>query len=349
MKHVFNVGLTHDFLCDGKLVYRDIGLSVLDAAPEIAYRFFERHEAAVRPEQLSGFDAVISLTPRYTRESLAGAEHLTAIIRFGVGYDSVDVQACTDAGVLLCITAGAVNHSVAEATLAWMLALSHRVLIKDRILRSGEWSKRSNHMGCELRDRTLGVVGLGGIGAKLLELTRGFQMKAPLVFDPFTSAQRAKDLGATLVPLERLLRESDFVSIHCPLTEQTRGLIGRRELALMRDDAFLINTARGGVVDETALIECLTARRIAGAAIDVFESEPVGAGHPLAELENVILAPHSISWTDELFRDIGRMACGAAVELSRGRLPAGIVNREVLERSNFQQKLKSLKGSHVTL
>ena len=349
MTQPFSVALTHDFLSNGKLVYRDIGLSVLDAAPQIEYRFFERHEAVVRADQLDGFDAIISLTPKFTRESLAGAENgrLTAILRFGVGYDSVDVAACTDAGVLLCITAGAVNHSVAEATLAWMLALSHRVLIKDRILRSGNWAARSGHMGCELRGRTLGVVGLGGIGSKLLELARGFQMNMPLVCDPFTSAQRAADVGATLVPLEKLLRESDFVSIHCPLTEQTRGLIGRRELALMREDAFLINTARGGVVDEAALIECLKERRIAGAAIDVFETEPVGASHPLAELDNVILAPHAISWTDELFRDIGRMACGAAVELSRGRIPVGVVNRDVLEHPRFLEKLNRLKGSHV--
>jgi len=265
-----------------------------------------------------------------------------------VGYDSVDVQACTDANVLLCITAGAVNRSVAEANLAWMLALSHRVLIKDRLVRDGQWAKRSDHMGCELRDRTLGVVGFGGIGAKLVEMTRGFQMRDPLVYDPFTPPKRAAELGVTLVPLERLMRESDFVSIHCPLNDQTRGLIGRNELALMKPDAFLINTARGGVIDESALIETLKARRIAGAGIDVFETEPVGAGHPLSQFENVIIAPHAISWTDELFRDIGRMACSSAVELARGRIPAGIVNREVLERTGFQEKMNRLKGKHVT-
>lgn len=344
----FQIGLTHDFLSDGKLIYRDIGLSVLDAAPEVSHRFLDAHHPIVQPTQLEGLDAIISLTPRYTKESLAGVDRLTAIVRFGVGYDSVDVQACTDADILLCITAGAVNYSVAEATLAWMLSLSHRVLIKDRILREGQWAARSRHMGCELRDRTLGVVGLGGIGAKLVELVRGFGMRTPLVFDPFTSQKRAAELGVTLVPLEQLLRTADFVSIHCPLTEQTRGLIGAKELALMREDAFLINTARGGVVDEAAMIECLMARRIAGAAIDVFETEPVGAGHPLAQLDNVILAPHSISWTDELFRDIGRMACGSAVELARGKIPAGVINKEVLERPGFQEKLQRLKGTHVT-
>jgi phosphoglycerate dehydrogenase-like enzyme len=340
--------LTHDFLSDGKLVYRDIGLSVLEEAPEVSHRFLETHHPIVKPEQLDGLDAIISLTPRYTRDSLAGVEGLTAIIRFGVGYDSVDVQACTDANVLLCITAGAVNHSVAEATLAWMLALSHRVLIKDRILREGQWATRSRHMGCELRDRTLGVVGMGGIGAKLIEMTRHLGMRPPIAFDPFTSEKRAAELGVRLVPLDEVMRTADFVSIHCPLNDQTRGLIGRRELALMREDAFLINTARGGVVDEAALIEVLKNRRIAGAGIDVFETEPVGSGHPLSLLDNVILAPHSISWTDELFRDIGRMACRSAVELSRGKIPTGVINKEVLERRGFQDKIHRLKGNHVT-
>ena len=340
MNQKFQVGLTRDFMTDdGQLTYDDIGLDILEAHPGIQHRFFDRHEPTVTAEQLRDFDAVISLTPRYTPESFRGVERLTAIVRFGVGYDMVDVNACTEADVLLCITAGAVNHSVAEATITWMLALSHNVFAKDRITRNGQWNSRTFYMGRELRDRTLGIVGLGGIGGRLIEMIRGFGMKTPLAHDPFVSPQRANELGARLVPLEELLRESDFVSINCPLTEETRNLIGRDELALMKSDAYLINTARGGIVNEAALVEMLQEQRIAGAAVDVYETEPVKHDNPLLQLDNVILAPHCIAWTDELFRDIGRMACHITTTVAEGKVPPGVVNREVLERPGFQAKL----------
>ncbi|HVF10170.1 MAG TPA: NAD(P)-dependent oxidoreductase [Abditibacteriaceae bacterium] len=340
MNQNFQVGLTRDFLTDdGQLTYDDIGLDVLEAHSNIQHRFFERHEPTVTAEQLRDFDAVISLTPRYTPQSFDGVERLAAVVRFGVGYDMVDVKACTEADVLLCITAGAVNHSVAEATITWMLALSHHVFTKDRITRDAKWADRSFYMGRELRDRTLGIVGLGGIGGRLIEMIRGFGMKTPLAHDPFVSPQRANELGARLVSLEELLRESDFVSINCPLTEATRNLIGQDELALMKPDAYLINTARGGIVNEAALVAVLQARRIAGAAMDVYEVEPVKPDNPLLQLDNVILAPHCIAWTDELFRDIGQTACRMTTTIAEGRVPHGVVNREVLERPGFQAKL----------
>ena len=140
------------------------------------------------------------------------------------------------------------------------------------------------------------------------------------------------------MPLDKLLSEADYVSIHCPLTEKTRGLLGARELARMKPGAFLLNTARGGIVDEEALYRALAERRIAGAAIDCFAAEPVVAPHPLAQLDNVLLAPHSIAWTNELFRDIGRCVCRAIVDLSHRRTPAGVVNPRVFEQPEFQAK-----------
>src|SRR5262249_24312821 len=152
-----------------------------------------------------------------------------------------DVPACTRAGVLAIITAGAVDRSMAEATLTWMLALTHHVRSKDRLVREGRWDERSRWMGCELRDRTLGAVGLGGIGPALVELVRGRGMKPPLAFDPYLPADRAEALGVRLVGLDELLAGADFVSIHCPLSDATRGLIGRRELSLMKPTAYLLN------------------------------------------------------------------------------------------------------------
>jgi phosphoglycerate dehydrogenase-like enzyme len=349
MAEKFQVGLTRDFLtADGQLTYQDIGIDILDAAPEIEYRFFDEHRPLVTPDQLRDFDAVISLTPRYTSESFVGVERLAAIVRFGVGFDFVDVPACDAADVLLCITTGAVNHSVAEATVTWMLALSHNMLIKDQLTREGRWGERSNYMGSELRDRTLGIVGLGGIGGRLVEVLAGFGMKPPIAFDPYASPERAEQLGVKLVPLDQLMREADFVSVNCPLNDETRNLIGKDQLALMKPTAYIINTARGGIVNEAALYEALKTRSIAGAATDVFEKEPVEAGHPLAELENVIVAPHSIAWTNELFRDIGRMACEITVKVARGEVPPGIVNREVLQQPGFQAKLEGYRKAHTS-
>jgi phosphoglycerate dehydrogenase-like enzyme len=250
------------------------------------------------------------------------------------------VKACTAADVLVTITTGAVDRSVAEATIGWMIALTHHFRIKDKLVRIGQWDERSKFMGRELRDRTLGVIGLGGIARKTIELLRGFGMKQPLAFDPFVTEESALKAGARLAGLDELLAQADFVSIHCPLTEKTRGLIGARELALMKSDAYLLNTARGGIVDEDALYDALKSHRIAGAALDCFAQEPVLTPSRFADLDNVLLAPHSIAWTDELFRDIGRAACRVMVDLSLGKRPHGVLNPELFERPSFQSKWK---------
>ena len=225
-----------------------------------------------------------------------------------------------------------------------MIALTHHMRTKDRLVRTGEWDARSRFMGSELRDRTLGLIGLGGIARTVLRLLEHWGMQPPLVFDPFVDDATAARVGARKVSLDVLLRESDFVSIHCPLTEQTRGLIGAAQLALMRPTAFLLNTARGGIVDEAALYDALKAGRLAGAALDCFAQEPVLAPPRLAELDNVLFAPHCVAWTNELFRDIGRTACQSIVDLSLGRRPHGLVNPEVMAKPSFQEKWRRLCG-----
>ena len=335
----FVVALTGDF-CDsaGELKYQDIGLSLFASHPHIEHRVFKEHRREIGPDQIGGAQGVIVLSPRVTSESVSKADNLLVVARFGVGYDSVDVKACTAADVLVTITTGAVDRPVAEATVGWMIALTHHIRVKDRLLRTGQWDERSQFMGRELRGRTLGVIGLGGIARKTIELLQSFGMNQPLAYDPLIDVQVAASAGARLVSLEELLRHADFVSIHCPLTEQTRGLIGARELKLMKPEAYLLNTARGGIVDENALYDALKDRRIAGAALDCFEQEPVTSPHRFAELDNVLLAPHCIAWTDELFRDIGRAACQVMIDLSLGNRPRGVLNTEVFEHSKFQEK-----------
>lgn len=339
----FRVALTADFFDGETLKYRDIGLNLFERTGVEVERF-ARHLPEVATYQLAGPNGAIVLTPRVTAASLANCPDLLAVGRFGVGYDTVDVAACTAADVMLFIAAGAVDRPVAEATVTWMLALSHHLRIKDALVRESRWSDRSHFMGTELRERTLGVVGFGGIGKALVHLLAGFGMKAPLVYDPFVSAADATRFGVTLVPLERLMSESDFVSVHCPLTEATRDLIGARELGIMKPSAYLLNTARGGIVNEAALLDVLQQKRIAGAALDCFDNEPLTAAPGFAALDNVLLAPHCIAWTEELFRDIGRAVCTGMLALAEGRVPHGVVNKEVLDRPTFQAKWKRVRG-----
>ena len=333
------VTLTGDFFDNkGAPKYRDIGLSVLAQNPHIEQGVFKEHRSEIGPDQIGDAQGVIVLTPAVTARSVSKPDDLLVIARFGVGYDAVDVPACTAASVLVTITVGAVDRPVAEAAIGWMLALCHKMRIKDGLVRTGEWDRRSQYMGTELRERTLGVIGLGGIGRKAIELLRGFGMNPPLAYDPFIQPEVATRVGARLVSLEELMRQSDFVSLHCPLNEKTRGLIGSRELSWMKPGAFILNTARGGIVDEDALYLALKERRIAGAAIDCFLQEPITKPHRFGELENVLLAPHSIAWTEELFRDIGRTACQGILDLSLGREPHGVLNPEVFEKPEFQAK-----------
>lgn len=341
----FRIALTADFFDEaGKAKFDDLGLGVFQGRDHIDVSPFGEHRPEIGPDQLADCQGVVVLTPRVTAASLAQSDSLLAVGRFGVGYDTVDVAACTKHDVLALITAGAVDRPVAEATVGWMIALTHQMLIKDRLVRTGRWDDRTRHMGCELRDRTLGVVGLGGIGQALIELLQGFGMKTPVAYDPFLPAERFEELNVRSVSLDELLSTADFVSIHTPLNEQTRGLIGREQLAQMKSDAYLLNTARGGIVDEEALFEALKTRQIAGAALDCFAVEPVVEPHPFGELDNVILAPHSIAWTEELFRDIGRTACQSMLDLSLGRRPQGVLNPTLFERDSFRAKWSRLTG-----
>ena len=335
----FIVALTADFFdTGGRPKYRDLGLSVLDSHSHIERRTFSEHRPTIDTAQIGDANGVIVLTPKVTAQSVSQAENLLAIGRFGVGYDAVDVAACTAANVAVFITAGAVDRSVAEATVCWMLAITHQVRIKDRLVRAGQWDHRSNYMGGELRDRVFGAIGLGGIARATIGLLKGFAMKEFLAYDPLVDRTAAAKVGARLVDLRELLGQADFVSLHCPLNDTTRGLLGAKELAMMKPSAYLINTARGGIVDEDALYEALKAGGIAGAAIDCFAQEPVTSPHRFGELDNALLAPHSIAWTNELFRDIGRMACQGMVDLSLGKHPWGVVNTAVFDRPGFQAK-----------
>ena len=234
-------------------------------------------------------------------------------------------------GVLLTITPDGVRRPVATSALTFVLMLAQKVLIKDRLTRSGRWSEKLDHIGIGLTGRTLGSIGLGNIGAELFRLARPLEMNG-IAHDPFADPALAAELGVRLVDLETLLRESDFVAVNCPLNERLAVWSAPALLGLMKPSAYLINTARGPIVDEHALYDALASGRIAGAGLDVFEEEPTPASNPLLQLDNVIVTPHGICFTDECMRRLAESAFRAALDVAADRTPPYVVNPQALGR-----------------
>jgi phosphoglycerate dehydrogenase-like enzyme len=230
--------------------------------------------------------------------------------------------------------------------MTFMLALTGKLMPKDRITRQGPegWAKRNEHMGMGLVDRTLGQLGIGNIGAEVFRLAQPFGMKF-IAHDPYADAKVAQELGVRLVGLEELFREADVLSVSCPLNDETHHIVNAERLALMKPGAYLINTSRGPVVDEKALTMVLQERRIAGAGLDVFEQEPSPKGNPLYQLDNVLLTPHALCWTDQCFAGIGAADVKAVFDVMHGRVPAGIVNREIVDRPGWRAKLKRYQAA----
>jgi D-3-phosphoglycerate dehydrogenase len=333
------VGITRDFLkSDGTLGFGDIGLALLDQ-PHVEREFLISSAAEIPPDVADQYDALLVLAPRVSQRTVAGCRRLGLVARFGVGYDTVDVPACTQHDVMLSITPDGVRRPVAVSALTLILTLSHKLLVKDKLTREGRWIEKLDHMGMGLTGRTLGVIGLGNIGRELFRVALPLAMRH-VGHDPLVGPDQATAMGVEWLELDRLMAESDFVVVCCALTDQTRRLIDERRLALMKPTAYLINVARGPIVDQAALTAALQGRRIAGAGLDVFDPEPVDPRDPLLALDNVVLSPHALCWTDECFLGNGRSACEAILDYAAGRVPRHVVNREVLDQPGMQAKLK---------
>jgi D-3-phosphoglycerate dehydrogenase len=280
---------------------------------------------------LGGMEACIAGSEPYTRRVMAAHPQLKVIARAGVGYDAVDVQAATENGVAVTITPGTNHDAVAEYTFTMMLALAKNLIPLHLATKGGGWPRQCL---IPLRGRVLGIIGLGRIGKAVALRGKAFDMKL-LAYEPYPDNAFVVQHGITLVPLEQLLADADFVSIHVPLMPESRHMINQKTLALMKPTAFFINTARGGLMNEADLAEALRTKRIAGAGIDVFEVEPPGHS-PLFELDNVVLAPH-VAGIDVQARD--EMAMSAArsiVTLHQGGWPqAEVVNPQVRGRFNW--------------
>lgn len=260
---------------------------------------------------------------------------LKGIVAYGVGYNHIDVTATSERGLYVANCKGSNAEAVAELAVTLMLNISRGIHVGDRFVRDGRWrSDQSGKLprtlkGKELARKTLGLVGMGEIGRRVARIAKGFEMKI-LVFDPYLSLETIRQAGAEPADLPTVMREADYVSVHVPLSEETAGLIGETEIALMKPTAYLVNTARGAVVDDKALVSALRGKKIAGAALDVFSVEPLPACSQLLKLNNVVLTPHIGGVTEEAIARVSGMTAEECVRIARGELPINLVNRKGL-------------------
>ena len=306
--------------------------SVFDGRDDIEIeRFTELGEDNIF-QHIGNYDAVISGIAPFTPRLIAAAEKLKIVSRFGVGYDAVNVPALTKAGIPLTVAGIANSVTVAEHSLFFMLALAKQALAYDRETRKGNWAIRFDLPAFDLAGRTVLILGFGRIGRRLVNRCVAMEMKV-LVHDPYVIQDGIRTAGATPVADWRgILGEIDFLSVNCLKNEETNGMVGAGELAAMQKTAFVVNTARGGIVDEAALYDALKGESIAGAGIDPFVDEPATADNPLFALDNILVSPHSAGVTKESVFRMGQVAAQNVVDCFEGKLdPANVINTEVLD------------------
>lgn len=342
MNDHFRVGLSADFLDEsGRNVWGDIGLDALDAAglPWAYLPLIGSGSDELLAEHIDGCDAVLFAAPAVTERTFSDKTEPPLILaRFGVGYDTVDLDACTRRDVVVTITPDGARRPVATSALAMLLALQHRIVVKDRLVRGGRWAEKTRWMGTGLTGRSVGIIGFGSVASDFAALIAPFHPRI-LAYDPHRTPESAAELGAELVSLDELLATADAVLVMAALTPETHHLLDERALNLMKPGAVLVNVARGPIVHEKALTAALADGRIAGAALDVFEHEPLPADSPLVAMDNVILSPHAVSWTDEMSLGNGSSAITAILDVHSGRAPRFVANPAVLERPGFKRRL----------
>jgi len=296
--------------------------STLSDVADVRFCPFSSREELL--EELKDAVAVIVGGTQIDEEFLDDAPKLKVVARFGVGYDNVDVEACTKRGIYVTHTPGVLSNAVAELTMGLMLCLSRRLLEADRYVRT-EWAKSHYFpLAIDLEGKVLGIIGLGRIGYAVARRAKAFEMRI-VYYDLIRKEDVERELEIRFMELDDLLKISDFVTVHVPLTSSTERLIGERELKLMKKDAYLINTSRGRVIDENALYRALKEGWIAGAGLDVFVREPLPSDSPLLELKNVVLTPHIGSATIETRRKMAQMDVENVRKVLQGESPPNLV------------------------
>jgi len=281
--------------------------------------------------EIKDIDVLMVVYAKITEKIIDSAEKLKGIVRYGIGVDNIDLKAATRRKIPVANIPDYCIGTVADHTLALILALNRKIPMADRILRTGEWgvwtSPPSKLKGTDLEGKVLGLIGVGKIGAAVATRAKGFGMRI-IAYDPYLTKEISEKLDIELVDLPTLLKNADFVSIHAPLTPETCGMIGEGELRLMKRTAYIINTARGPIIQERALYKALKEGWIAGAGLDVYEKEPPNPDNPILKLENVVLTPHIAYYTEEAIWRLEMSAVEEAIRILQGQLPKNLVNKE---------------------
>lgn len=335
----FLVGVTPDFAANAKGRFeRELNETLPPAG--IAWEMMPALAGNIAtPEALDRYDAVFALATKIDADSLRGVSRVALIARWGVGYDNIDTAALTAHDVALAITPNAVRRPVAEAILAYIMALTTNLPMQDRLVREGKWRGDLPKLGRNIRGRVLGSLGCGNIARELFRMVQSLGFSRLIACDPYADPEDIAALGVELVSMETLFRESDYLCVNTLLNAETRGLVNEPLLRSMKPTAYLINTARGPIVDQGALTRALGEGWIAGAGLDVFEKEPLPMDDPIRLAPNTVFSPHGLPWTEEVTRDNGLEACGNIAAIARGQVPRTIVNKDVLTRPGFQAKL----------
>lgn len=345
MREPFRVGISHDFAIDAAGHYEAAVESVLGGQPHIQLELMPTApDDWPSPAQLNSYDAILALNTRVGPPNLSGVDRLALIARWGVGYDRLDTGALTQSAIALAITPNAVRRPVAEAALGLIFASTLNLVRQHQIVEAGQWRSALPRLGRNIAGRTLGSLGFGNIAKEMFRMASSLGFSSFLAYDPHANADEARQHNVQLVSLPDLFRQSDFLCVHCLLNDDTRGLVNRELLQLMKPTAHLINTARGPIVREADLLTALEEGWIAGAALDVFETEPLPLDAPIRRAPNLIMAPHGLAWTEEIARDNSLEAARNILTLSRGEVPAAIVNRAVLNHPGFQAKLEKFRS-----
>jgi len=291
-------------------------------------------------KEIYDVDAVVGvpLLP-LTKRVIQAAPNLKIIAQHALGYDNVDLEAATENKVLVTIALEEGPHAVAEHAIGFMLALSRKFQVATDSIKRGEWNQ-AEMRGMELLGKTVGIIGLGRIGSTLAKMAQAFGMRV-IAYDPYVSEEKARDKGVELVNLSHLLKESDYITIHASLTEETKGLIGQKEFEMMKSGVFIINCARGAIIDEEALYQELIKGHVAGAALDVFSKEPPPTEHPLFQLSNVLFTPHTAGFTMESSVRLSTSVAEDIVAVLKGKLPKKerILNPQVIEEFTTKWKI----------
>jgi D-3-phosphoglycerate dehydrogenase len=319
MKKIFLTEPIHE---DGVKLLETVGQVILASAKD--------EETIIR--EAADCDAILIRSAKITKNIINSIPNLKVVAKHGIGVDNIDVKAATEKGVMVVNAPESNINSVAEHALAMILALSKNLVIMDKKTRNDEFASRNKIICMELKGKTIGLVGLGKIAKLLAKKLKSLDVDI-IAFDPYIDGEKAKELGVKLVNnLDELLEKSDFVSLHIPLTEENKKIIGKEKLSKMKKSACLINVARGEIVDEKALYEALKENIIRGAALDVFEQEPPSADNPLFQLENIILSPHNAALTSEALVAMATDSAQGIVECLKGEIPKHLVNTYVLNK-----------------